>query len=181
MTDMKLYSNDSFEQIYDKGALDALMSTNTNDTKIKAKKMFNEIERMLIDNGKYICITLAENYIFETLLSYFRGNDTNCNWSISVEIIDNIKESPFQAFFIILTKFSKISINNNNDSNFIDFYVDSLGNRISIPQTISTGIAIKTVLSIQEFHQKTFELGTIKYFIIIIIIIIIIETNNYFY
>jgi len=166
---MNLYSNNSFEQIYDKGALDALMSTNTNDTRIKAIKMFNEIERILTDNGKYICITLAENYILETLLSYFRGNtnkDTNCNWNISVEMIDNIKASPFQAFFIVLTKFSNNSNSNSNsnsnESNLIDFFVDSLGQRIAIPQTISSSSAIKTILAIQEFHQKQFELGTLK-------------------
>ena len=34
MTNMSLYQNDTFDHIYDKGALDALMSTNTNDTKV---------------------------------------------------------------------------------------------------------------------------------------------------
>jgi len=34
MTDMNIYSDNSFDHIYDKGALDALMSTNTNDTKV---------------------------------------------------------------------------------------------------------------------------------------------------
>ena len=34
MTNMNMYQNDTFDQIYDKGALDALMSTNTNDTKV---------------------------------------------------------------------------------------------------------------------------------------------------
>ena len=34
MTDMNIYDDNSFDHIYDKGALDALMSTNTNDTKV---------------------------------------------------------------------------------------------------------------------------------------------------
>lgn len=50
--------------MFDKGALDALMSVDTSETQSKALSMFMEIERILANNGKYICITLAEKFIF---------------------------------------------------------------------------------------------------------------------
>jgi hypothetical protein len=133
--------------------------------------MFKEIDRILKDNGLYICITLAESYILETLLSFFTSNNntSTSSWGISIDIIENIKPSPFQAFFFVLQKKSTTITN----TNMINFYVDNLGNRMASGQAISADVVVKSIASIQEFHQKQFEIGTLKYVNIIIIVLLL--------
>ena len=57
--------------------MDALLSENTEEARAQALNMFREIERVLSSSntseGKYIIITLAENYIFSNILHYFHG------------------------------------------------------------------------------------------------------------
>ena len=71
MTNMTQYDNGLVDVVFDKGALDALMSVNTEDVRAKAVMMFNEITRVLRPNGKYICVSLCERYIVNELLAFF--------------------------------------------------------------------------------------------------------------
>lgn len=101
------------------------MSVNNETTKAQAVSMFNEINRILKDNGKYICVTLAEDFILDSLLDYFILNTnisstsdidkdnaisdnvnilSDCKWCITIEMIENIKPSPFKAFFLLFKK-----------------------------------------------------------------------------
>jgi ubiquinone/menaquinone biosynthesis C-methylase UbiE len=71
MTNMPIFKDHEFDVVLDKGALDALMSMNTADVIEKAVMMFSEVSRVLKNGGKYVCISLCENYIFQELLSFF--------------------------------------------------------------------------------------------------------------
>lgn len=90
MTSMIEFSNNSFDIILDKGALDALMSVDSIDIQIKAMKMFNEISRILTSCGSYLCISLCESYILKAVLSYFQHDTEACtdannnSWRIDV-------------------------------------------------------------------------------------------------
>ena len=91
MTCMPEYGDSAYDVVFDKGALDALMSEDTPAVVEKAGVMFTEISRLLSDKGKYICITLGESFIFKTLLAHF----TALNWNITVETVQGKKPSPF--------------------------------------------------------------------------------------
>ena len=97
---MPEYSDGTYDVIFDKGALDALMSEDTADVAEKARGMFLEISRLLTDGGKYVCITLAEAFILKALLNHF----TTHEWLISVESVQHGKPSPFKPFYMSITK-----------------------------------------------------------------------------
>ena len=118
--------------------------------------MFKEIERILTNTGTYVCITLAESYILETLLSFFT-NTSSSTWNITIEIIETIKASPFKAFFFFIQKSNTTT---NATSSTIDLYVDNMGNRMTSCQAVRSDTAMSTILSIQEFHQ--FDMGALK-------------------
>jgi len=118
--------------------------------------MFKEIERILTSTGTYVCITLAESYILETLLSFFT-NTSSSTWNITIEIIEAIKASPFKAVFFIIQKSNTTT---NATSSTIDLYVDNMGNRMTSCQAVRSDTAMSTILSIQEFHQ--FDMGALK-------------------
>ena len=127
--------------------------------------MFKEIERILTNTGTYICVTLAESYILETLLSFFTNTSTS-TWNITIEIIETIKASPFKAFFFFIQKSNTATTTTttttttNATSSTIDLYVDNMGNRMTSCQAVRSDTAMSTILSIQEFHQ--FDMGALK-------------------
>ena len=52
----------------------------------KANKMFECISDTLNEtNGRYLCVTLAEHFIFRTLVTYFTSHETG--WTIDVDVI----------------------------------------------------------------------------------------------
>lgn len=159
MTCMPQYADCSYDIIFDKGALDALMSEDTTDTHRKTVSMFREIDRILADKGKYICISLCENYISKALLNYF----SNLKYEIKMKYVDNNKPSPFKPFYIILSKTQKAQTTlllqskdsnhnsnskNNNDSSMnskVSIYIDTLGNSIEMSRDVSTHTAMLEV------------------------------------
>nr|CCA25690.1 methyltransferase putative [Albugo laibachii Nc14] len=81
MTDMNIFTEQSFDIVVDKGAFDALVSANTESILSSASKMLQEMERVLnSDRGLYCCVTMAESFVIQHLLNFF----TLGNWSISV-------------------------------------------------------------------------------------------------
>ena len=136
MTCMPAYPDKSFDVVFDKGALDALMSEDTPDVAEKTTAMFLEISRMLSVNGKYICITLAEPYILKRLLSHFSA----ARWTIVVESLTSKKPSPFKPFYIII---SKTIVTDQFQS--VSLLVDTLGNDLAVARKVSSGVAIDEV------------------------------------
>ena len=57
------YEDGSFDCIIDKGTLDAIFSTTDVASILKARKMFQEMERVLKVTGRYIFVTLAQDHV----------------------------------------------------------------------------------------------------------------------
>ena len=160
MTNMPSYTSGQFDVVFDKGALDALMSTDTEDIRDKAKKMFNEIKRVVKPHGgKYICVTLAEKYILETLLSYFCDARDDNRWIIQVETFKPVQNSPFCPIVMCLTSVNNVATTSNAANANILCRIDASGKSITKPDRM-TPVAFKAhVLTLQEFSQNTFKNG----------------------
>ena len=151
---MPEYSDGAYDVIFDKGALDALMSEDTAEVAEKARGMFFEISRLLSDGGKYVCITLAESFILKALLSHY----TTHQWAISVESVQHGKPSPFKPFYISITKLKqKLNQSQNQNQNqemgqkqraekcsHVDLMVDSFGND-AVGRSITAATAAEEV------------------------------------
>ena len=59
----------------DKGTLDAMMVDEKEGTVEMINSMFQEIERCIKNNGRYIIITLAQKHISKHLNNYFAKRD----------------------------------------------------------------------------------------------------------
>lgn len=134
------YEPESFDVVLDKGALDALMSANTNEAKSQAINMFQSIHNVLKSNGRYICITLAEDFIIEHLLGYFT---TSCPYLIHIHTIQNDSPSPFKTFVIILTK-------QTPPSQSLQIYFDTFGS--SLPNHQFTLLPLKETLDMVSYN-----------------------------
>ena len=144
MTSMPEYSDGAYGVIFDKGALDALMSEDTADVAEKARGMFLEISRLLTDGGKYVCITLAEAFILKALLNHF----TTHEWLISVESVQHGKPSPFKPFYISITKQQQKQKEKEKhrleECSLVDLMVDSFGND-AVTRSITPAVAADEV------------------------------------
>ncbi|XP_071870745.1 eEF1A lysine and N-terminal methyltransferase homolog [Bombus fervidus] len=65
------YDDNTFSVVLDKGTLDALMPDTKEGTVSNVNKYFKEITRILRNGGRYICISLLQEYILRQILSYF--------------------------------------------------------------------------------------------------------------
>ena len=140
---MPEYSDGTYDVIFDKGALDALMSEDTADVAEKARGMFLEISRLLTDGGKYVCITLAESFILKALLSHF----TTHEWLVSVESVQHGKPSPFKPFYISITKQQQKQQKEKHrleEYSQVDLMVDSFGND-AVTRSITPAVAADEV------------------------------------
>ena len=69
------YTRITFVTFEDKGTLDAMMVDEKEDTVEMINAMFQEIERCIKNNGRYIIITLAQKHISKHLNNYFAKRD----------------------------------------------------------------------------------------------------------
>lgn len=134
MTSMPEYEDGSFDVVFDKGALDALMSEDTDEVTEKTTAMFQEISRILRINGKYICITLAEHYILRKLVSHF----STLRWRIVIESLQGKRPSPFIPFYLIITK--TVSADHN-----VSLLVDPLGNDMAVDRRLPPAAVMEEV------------------------------------
>ena len=123
------YANSSFDVVVDKGSLDALLSTHSKESSQDSNHMFNHISRVLDTSGCYICISLAQDYILHTLLSYFNQHS---NFTIEVYRLDALQSNPLVPFIFLITKTVLESPREK-----IRLYFDTLGNKISTPQVVT--------------------------------------------
>jgi len=65
------YADETYDLVFDKGALDALMSDDTARSKQDAATLFSEIDRVTKVGGAYVCITLAQKHIMKGLFRHF--------------------------------------------------------------------------------------------------------------
>eukprot|EP01038_Epipyxis_sp_PR26KG_P011978 gene11978-16034_t len=156
MTNMRdIAVNESYDIVFDKGALDALMSVENTETIMQSTAMFDEIVRILNNNGKYICITLGESFIFRQLLLYFNTE----NYKISINCVNNTKPSPFIPLFIVITKYNEQASNHHNNTNRIIIRNDQFGHVLTNSIECNAEVGTEKINQIQEFHRKQFELS----------------------
>jgi hypothetical protein len=162
MTSLSAYSDHSFDLVFDKGALDALVSSDSENSKLKATQMFSEISRVLsIDGGTYTCISLLESFVLDSLLNFFSPEKKNQkkNWKIFFHTIITGKPSPFIPFFVQISKCEE------NEAK-ISIFFDDFGNEISTSFSTSfsaslssEAVAVEKIRRLQEFHQMRYKLG----------------------
>ncbi|CAM9705323.1 unnamed protein product [Chrysoparadoxa australica] len=98
MTDMQGVEDESTDAMMDKGALDALMSEDTEGVRLSAQKMMREVSRVLLPGGYYMCVTLAQGFILKALLSGMAG------WTVELHALITSKKSPFLPFVVVAKK-----------------------------------------------------------------------------
>ncbi|ONK63064.1 uncharacterized protein A4U43_C07F11040 [Asparagus officinalis] len=84
--DMNGFESSSFDAVIDKGTLDSLMCGH--DAQPNAKKMLEEIGRILKDKGVYILITYGDPSYRLRLLKDLRL------WTINMHVIDRMEKTP---------------------------------------------------------------------------------------
>lgn len=155
----------SFNTVFDKGALDALLSTNTESLLSQATSMFHEIDRVLVPGGKYLCITLAEDYILSSLLSFFAVTMQN-KYSVSIELIETAKKSPLKPFLVVVSKNESSSNPSSTSSSLpnesISLYFDAMGNHIISPSIVSVSTAKSVVQTLQREKLRHVDRGTVQ-------------------
>lgn len=67
------------------GTLDAVMSDKSSTE--TPEKMFSEYFRVLKNGGRYICITLGQDFIVEKIMDYFPNN----GWLVRVHKVCQIR------------------------------------------------------------------------------------------
>ena len=65
------FDDGTFDSVVDKGTLDAIYSNTDDVTVSKVGRMWDEVGRVLKTGGRYICITLAQEHILDSLLKHF--------------------------------------------------------------------------------------------------------------
>lgn len=101
------FRDDQFTVVLDKGTLDALMPNENVGTMKQIDNYFQEINRILKTCGRYVCISLLQEYILMKILNFFPYN----NWMFRVvrcyEAEKN-SESAMPVFMVICTKFKML-------------------------------------------------------------------------
>lgn len=182
----------SYDIIFDKGALDALHSMDTSESHHEACKMFHEIDTLLNESSRYICITLAQGFILQSLLHYFlqfnNDDDSMYFYRITIHRLHTKVESALLPFYIELQKLSKAktisTINHNTKhSPSISLFVNHFSESIDHPLQFNSNdnditSVVNSIAVIQNYYQKQikltqFQLGNRFVFILINLCIVI--------
>lgn len=65
--------NGTYDVVVDKGTLDAVFPEDTAENTQKVHFLFEEIIRILKDNGVYLCISLLQEHILTNVLNFFNA------------------------------------------------------------------------------------------------------------
>lgn len=120
--------------------------------------MFEEVGRVLGAGGVYLCVTLAEPYICRALLAHYgrRG------WGVAVEVVPSAAPSPFQTFFVALTKPATEALSTAGGGggavSAAALYFDALGRDTSVPRALpAVPEGAAEVIRVQQYHRKQYE------------------------
>ena len=101
------FENDEFEYIIDKGSFDALCCDGSEETMVKVLKYFQEISRVLApDTGKYLCVSLLQDFVFDALLSFFLRKDAPF-FDIKIYKLDKLSTVDTSSFLPFMLSISK--------------------------------------------------------------------------
>ncbi|KAJ8920718.1 hypothetical protein NQ315_004857 [Exocentrus adspersus] len=100
-----------FSVVLDKGTLDALMPDSSTETLSKINQYFNEIQRVLKNGGRYICVSLLQGHILKAVLDFFPNNNfmfraVRC-FEVEKRAVDS-GENSMPVFIVVCTKFSAL-------------------------------------------------------------------------
>ncbi|XP_053325857.1 eEF1A lysine and N-terminal methyltransferase [Spea bombifrons] len=104
------FSDSHFQAVLDKGTLDAILTDTEARTLETVHKMFSEIGRVLQCGGRYVCVSLAQAHVLETLVRQFSQG----GWMVRVHQISegSNKESgskfPMPVFVFVMTKVRQV-------------------------------------------------------------------------
>lgn len=114
MTNMRALEDASFDLVMDKGAMDALMAENTAEIRHDALKMLCEVRRVLAPGGRYCCVTMAQDFILQHLLSFFilpvEADAEQTHWSVSVHELPRDGRKSFVPFLVAALKCPKSDV-----------------------------------------------------------------------
>ena len=183
----------SYDIIFDKGALDALHSMDTSESHHEACKMFHEIHTLLNESSRYICITLAQGFILQSLLHYFlqfnNDDDSMYFYRITIHRLHTKVESALLPFYIELQKLSKakaittINHNTKHSPSNIFLFVNQFSESIDHPlQLNDITSVVNSIAVIQNYYQKQikltqFQLGNIFVFILMFNLCVVIQIS----
>jgi len=70
--------------------------------------MFDEVKRVLSHEtrGRYIVVTLGQDFILRKLLEVFQARDGGDNWQLVFHTFDNHRPSPFLGLIVVATRSS---------------------------------------------------------------------------
>lgn len=183
---MTAYTDQSFDLVFDKGALDALMSEDSAAVRDKARSdtigclcavssnsyrpkhhsdMFREVLRVLsAAGGRYLCISLAEPFIFRHLLQHFAGAATPSPppVTLSLHLVDRPQSSVAASPFVpIVAEVVRKKSEGSRAGSPLQLHFDRFGGRTRTAdgQGASLQTAAETVAHLQEFRQMRFRLG----------------------
>lgn len=96
----------TFDIVVDKGGLDALMGEPGPESLDAGNRLLSEVTRVLrAENGRYLCITLAQEHVLGLLLERLRYG-----WTIAIHLIPRPpgdRHSGLQPFLVVATKSAK--------------------------------------------------------------------------
>jgi ubiquinone/menaquinone biosynthesis C-methylase UbiE len=92
VTNMATFGTKSFHVVVDKGTLDAMMTDTSTGTTESVSKMFSEVERVLVPNGLYLTITLAQDH----LVSHYLTSLVSAERKVGVPSWASIRLEPFR-------------------------------------------------------------------------------------
>jgi ubiquinone/menaquinone biosynthesis C-methylase UbiE len=105
------FGDASFDAVFDKGALDALMGTNTAESHDEASQMFAEFSRVLDGKGRFICVSMAQNFVLHHLLEHFllkesTNPDLPFHWKLDIQQASRAEgsDSPLRPFVFTFIK-----------------------------------------------------------------------------
>jgi len=108
------YEDDKYNVIVDKGTLDAIFNDTDEATVAKVETMFSEVTRVLKKGGRFILVTLAQDFILNKVMQYFSKD-----WLVRIHKIEfdamqidagmaGGRTPKYSPYAFILTKFPNL-------------------------------------------------------------------------
>lgn len=149
--------SNSFDCIIDKGALDALASSETPEVHAQVTRYFGEVSRVLRPGGRYVCVSLAQDHILRWWQAKFaRGS----NWHAACHATQ-AHESPYVPFvFIAQKQVAEVPAVDTSSVDSVVVYFDERG-APAAPTTVAVDAADGSAAEAAPFFARV---GTVQYF-----------------
>jgi len=137
------FNDKLYDSVFDKGALDALMADASKKSAKDASQMFEEIDRVLSDDGVYLCVTLAQQQIMSAIFRFFREK-----WTVHIHTFSPEEGSALCPFLFAMQKKKFVSNENGGlDANNIVTYFEGKAERSNF------GAAVKRIRKMQQMYN----------------------------